>query len=222
MSAACRFSRSTGALRSAITAGSPKTSPPSSRDSARSASTSSTKANIPRAATGCATCTSASADYRDRRAGGKPLVEQGKDREEFADFYRYANERGTLFYHAGRADRQEAPGPGLYRAGQLVGQAELEKEIDVTVAAAGTGRCVPHLDRAREPRSLSPQSLLQERRGLRLRPRRGDARRIRGDRRRRPDSAGRRRLAAGAVGSHRHRDGARRPSAARSRCASRR
>jgi 5-methyltetrahydropteroyltriglutamate--homocysteine methyltransferase len=28
---------------------------------------------------------------------GKPLIEQGKDREEFADFYRYANERGTLF-----------------------------------------------------------------------------------------------------------------------------
>lgn len=34
-------------------------------------------------------------------AGGKPLILQGKDREEFADFYRYASERGTLFYEPG-------------------------------------------------------------------------------------------------------------------------
>ena len=33
---------------------------------------------------------------------GKPLIEQGKDREEFADFYRYATERGTLFYSRAR------------------------------------------------------------------------------------------------------------------------
>ena len=32
---------------------------------------------------------------------GKPLIEQGRDREEFADFYRYASERGTLFYTPG-------------------------------------------------------------------------------------------------------------------------
>jgi len=31
----------------------------------------------------------------------KPLIAQGKDREEFDAFYRYATERGTLFYTAG-------------------------------------------------------------------------------------------------------------------------
>src|SRR5512139_4321050 len=31
-------------------------------------------------------------------AGGKPIILQGKDREVFADFYRSATERGTLFY----------------------------------------------------------------------------------------------------------------------------
>jgi 5-methyltetrahydropteroyltriglutamate--homocysteine methyltransferase len=39
----------------------------------------------------------------------KPLIEQGKHREEFADFYKYANERGTLFY---------APGGEIARAGR--------------------------------------------------------------------------------------------------------
>src|SRR5262245_57241661 len=29
---------------------------------------------------------------------GAPLILQGKDREAFADFYKYAAERGTLFY----------------------------------------------------------------------------------------------------------------------------
>jgi 5-methyltetrahydropteroyltriglutamate--homocysteine methyltransferase len=69
---------------------------------------------------------------------GKPLVEQGKDREDFADFYKYANERGTLFYTPGaqiakKRPVQAASGPVTY-----VGMAELKKEIDVTVAVAGT------------------------------------------------------------------------------------
>jgi len=34
-------------------------------------------------------------------SGEKPLIAQGKDREEFDAFYRYATERGTLFYTAG-------------------------------------------------------------------------------------------------------------------------
>ncbi len=62
-------------------------------------------------------------------AGGKPLVQQGKDREEFADFYRYATERGTLFYLPGQQIRQTRPiwvctGPIVYR-----GQALLAREI---------------------------------------------------------------------------------------------
>ncbi len=69
---------------------------------------------------------------------GKPLIEQGKDREEFAEFYKYAAERGTLFYTPGAQIAKKRPvqactGPVVYS-----GQTELKKEIDVTVAVAGT------------------------------------------------------------------------------------
>jgi len=69
---------------------------------------------------------------------GKPLIEQGKDREDFADFYKYATERGTLFYAPGAQIAKKRPvqacnGPVTYQ-----GHAELDKEIAVTVAAAGT------------------------------------------------------------------------------------
>ncbi len=40
---------------------------------------------------------------------GKPLIEQGKDREEFADFYKYASERGTLFYTPGAQIAKKRP-----------------------------------------------------------------------------------------------------------------
>jgi 5-methyltetrahydropteroyltriglutamate--homocysteine methyltransferase len=68
---------------------------------------------------------------------GKPLIEQGKDREDFADFYRYATERGTLFFSPGAQIAKKRPvhactGPVTY-----VGQSELKKEIDVTIATAG-------------------------------------------------------------------------------------
>jgi 5-methyltetrahydropteroyltriglutamate--homocysteine methyltransferase len=69
---------------------------------------------------------------------GKPLVEQGRDREEFADFYRYASERGTLFYMPGAQIDKKRPvqvctGPVTY-----IGQAALKQEIELTVATAGT------------------------------------------------------------------------------------
>ena len=32
---------------------------------------------------------------------GPPIVTQGKDREELADFYKWASERGTLFFEPG-------------------------------------------------------------------------------------------------------------------------
>ena len=41
--------------------------------------------------------------------GGKPVLLQGKDREEFAEFYRYASERGTLFYGAAGQIGRHAP-----------------------------------------------------------------------------------------------------------------
>jgi 5-methyltetrahydropteroyltriglutamate--homocysteine methyltransferase len=71
-------------------------------------------------------------------AGGRPLIEQGKDREEFADFYRYASERGTLFFAPGaqiakKRQLQACTSPIGYK-----GTAALKAEIDVTVAACGT------------------------------------------------------------------------------------
>jgi len=68
---------------------------------------------------------------------GKPLIEQGKDREEFSEFYRYAGERGTLFYTPGAQIAKKRPvqvctGPVTY-----TGQAKVKQEIDVTIAAAG-------------------------------------------------------------------------------------
>ena len=69
---------------------------------------------------------------------GKPLVEQGKDREEFADFYRYANERGTLFYMPGAQITKKRPVQACTGPVTYIGQAALKKEIDLTVATAGT------------------------------------------------------------------------------------
>jgi 5-methyltetrahydropteroyltriglutamate--homocysteine methyltransferase len=77
--------------------------------------------------------------FSDAEATGeKPLIERGKDREEFADFYRYANERGTLFYAPGAQMGKKRPvqvctGPVTY-----VGIAALQQEIDVTIRVAGT------------------------------------------------------------------------------------
>lgn len=67
-------------------------------------------------------------------AGGKPLIQQGKDREEFADFYDYASKRGTLFYSPGEQIKQMRPswvctGPITYK-----GQAELQREIELLKA----------------------------------------------------------------------------------------
>jgi len=69
---------------------------------------------------------------------GKPLIEQGRDREEFADFYRYASERGTLFYTPGAQIAKKRPVQACTGPVTYVGQDELKKEIDVTVATAGT------------------------------------------------------------------------------------
>jgi 5-methyltetrahydropteroyltriglutamate--homocysteine methyltransferase len=70
---------------------------------------------------------------------GAPISTLGADREEFADFYKYANERGTLFYTPGKQIVQSrthwtCTGPISYR-----GQAELQAEIDTIKAFAGSG-----------------------------------------------------------------------------------
>jgi 5-methyltetrahydropteroyltriglutamate--homocysteine methyltransferase len=65
-----------------------------------------------------------------------PISTLGADREEFADFYRYASERGTLFYTPGKQIVQTrthwtCTGPIAYR-----GHAALQHEIDTIAAFA--------------------------------------------------------------------------------------
>jgi 5-methyltetrahydropteroyltriglutamate--homocysteine methyltransferase len=77
------------------------------------------------------------AGYTERpQAAVRPMLLQGKDREEFADFYNYATERGTLFYTGGQSVQMRTrrphyvcTGPIAYRA-----QAELAREIELLKA----------------------------------------------------------------------------------------
>ncbi|MDH7799887.1 MULTISPECIES: cobalamin-independent methionine synthase II family protein [unclassified Beijerinckia] len=76
-------------------------------------------------------------EARPAPAGEKPLLAQGKDREDFAAFYQYASERGTLFYTPGGQIKQARPiwvcnGPIAY-----TGQEELQREIALMQQAAG-------------------------------------------------------------------------------------
>lgn len=78
-------------------------------------------------------------EARDWPEGEKPLLAQGKDREDFAAYYQYATEKGILFYNPGdqiqHAKRKVwvCTGPVSYSGGQ-----ELAREIAVTKQAAGT------------------------------------------------------------------------------------
>jgi 5-methyltetrahydropteroyltriglutamate--homocysteine methyltransferase len=68
--------------------------------------------------------------------GERPLIAQGKDREAFADFYRYATERGTLFYTPGEQIKRTRPlwfctEPVTYR-----GLPALRREIDTLLKFA--------------------------------------------------------------------------------------
>ena len=68
---------------------------------------------------------------------GTPLIMQGKDRKDFADFYSYASQRGTLFYEPAGQIKQARPhwvavAPIAYR-----GADALQREIDIFRAAIG-------------------------------------------------------------------------------------
>ncbi len=70
---------------------------------------------------------------------GPPIVSLGKDREEFADFYKWASERGTLFFEPGDQIRKVrshwiCTGPITY-----TGHTVLKREIDLLKTAAGSG-----------------------------------------------------------------------------------
>jgi 5-methyltetrahydropteroyltriglutamate--homocysteine methyltransferase len=64
-------------------------------------------------------------------SAGKPLLLQGRDREEFSDFYRYASERGTLYYGADTRIRSSRPHYVCTRPVAYKGQAALAHEIGI-------------------------------------------------------------------------------------------
>jgi hypothetical protein len=70
---------------------------------------------------------------------GPPIVSLGKDRDEFADFYKLASERGTLFFEPG--DQIKKVRSHWICTGSITctGQAALQREIDLLKAAASSG-----------------------------------------------------------------------------------
>lgn len=69
---------------------------------------------------------------------GAPIVTLGKDREEFADFYKWASERGSLFFEPGGQIKKTrthwiCTGPVTY-----TGHTALRREIDLLVSTAGS------------------------------------------------------------------------------------
>ena len=84
--------------------------------------------------------------YMQNRFGGfseiespaeKPLIEQGRDREEFADFYKYASERGTLFFAPGEQMQKKRPVQACTAPVTYTGAEALGKQIAITREVAG-------------------------------------------------------------------------------------
>jgi 5-methyltetrahydropteroyltriglutamate--homocysteine methyltransferase len=76
--------------------------------------------------------------FERREGAGTPIIAQGRDRQEFADFYSYAAERGTLFYVAKdkplvKRNSWVCTGPIHY-----VGQAAMRSEIETFKAPCPT------------------------------------------------------------------------------------
>lgn len=69
---------------------------------------------------------------------GPPMVTLGKDREEFADFYKWAAERGTLFFEPG--EQIQKVRKHLVCTGTITytGQNALQREISLLKSAAGS------------------------------------------------------------------------------------
>lgn len=69
---------------------------------------------------------------------GAPMVTLGKDREEFADFYKWASDRGSLFFEPGDQIKKTRLHWVCTAAITYSGQAALKREIDLLQAAAGS------------------------------------------------------------------------------------
>jgi 5-methyltetrahydropteroyltriglutamate--homocysteine methyltransferase len=77
-------------------------------------------------------------EERPRPPEELPLIARGRDREEFADFYTYATDRGTLFYAPGEQIRTRRPYWVCTAPVEYSGQADLQREIALLTDAAGT------------------------------------------------------------------------------------
>jgi 5-methyltetrahydropteroyltriglutamate--homocysteine methyltransferase len=83
-------------------------------------------------------------EAKERPADEPPMILRGKDREEFADFYRYAAERGSLFFTGSQTGptrpQIRASRPYWVCTGPIAysGQEELSREIALLKDAAGT------------------------------------------------------------------------------------
>ncbi|MGD9923773.1 MAG: cobalamin-independent methionine synthase II family protein [Pseudorhodoplanes sp.] len=94
--------------------------------------------------------------FETASAAGAPLLMQGRDRETFAEFYKFAAERGTLFYvtrdkPAVKRVYRECTGPITY-----TGQAALQREIDLFKAALGAEAKADTFLTTTAPASLEP------------------------------------------------------------------
>jgi 5-methyltetrahydropteroyltriglutamate--homocysteine methyltransferase len=96
--------------------------------------------------------------FAPRESTGTPLIAQGRDREEFAAFYKYATERGSLFYAP-----QEKGKPMLKRnywvcTGPIsyVGQAAMQSEIETFKAALSGNEVSDCFLTTTAPASLEP------------------------------------------------------------------
>jgi 5-methyltetrahydropteroyltriglutamate--homocysteine methyltransferase len=94
--------------------------------------------------------------FETAAATGAPLLMQGKDRETFADFYKYAAERGTLFYVTKdkplvKRNYWVCTGPITY-----AGQAAMQREIDLFKAALPAGHSADTFLTTTAPASLEP------------------------------------------------------------------
>jgi 5-methyltetrahydropteroyltriglutamate--homocysteine methyltransferase len=94
--------------------------------------------------------------FEPAQNAGPPLILQGKDREAFADFYKYAAERGTLFYVTQKAPPVRrnywvCTGPIRY-----AGQAAMQHEIDLFRRALGSADVQDCFLTTTAPASLEP------------------------------------------------------------------
>ena len=86
--------------------------------------------------------------------GRKPLILQGRDREDFAEFYQYASERGTLFYEPKQQIRTRRPHWACTRPIAFKGQAAVQRSIEALRAAVGSAEDA--FITATAPSSLEP------------------------------------------------------------------